>query len=59
MVEFSKYEFYNKLLGGVILFRVTLGVTWTQLKPPPLPLPQHTHTHTIDLLVVTQTSCVI
>ena len=56
MVEFSKYEFYNKLLDGVILFRVTLGVTWTQLKRP---LPQHTHTHTIDLLVVTQTSCVI
>ena len=30
MVGFSKYEFYNKLLGGVTLFRVTLGVTWTQ-----------------------------
>ena len=29
-VGFSKYEFYNKLLGGVILFRVTLGSTWTQ-----------------------------
>ena len=26
-VEFSKYEFYNKLLGDVILLRVTLGVT--------------------------------
>ena len=29
-VGFSKYEFNNKLSGGVILFRVTLGVTWTQ-----------------------------
>ena len=28
-VRFSKYEFYNKLLGGVILLRVTPGVTWT------------------------------
>ena len=27
---FSKYEFYNKLLDGIILLRVTLGVTWTQ-----------------------------
>ena len=27
MVEFSKYEFYNKLLGGVILLRVTSSVT--------------------------------
>ena len=25
---FSKYEFYNKLLGVVILLRVTPGVTW-------------------------------
>ena len=31
MVGFSKYEFYNKLLGGVTLLRVTSGVTWTQL----------------------------
>ena len=30
MVRFSKYELYNKLLGGVTLFRVTLGVSWTQ-----------------------------
>ena len=30
MVGFSKYEFYNKLLGGVILLRVTPCVTWTQ-----------------------------
>ena len=28
-VEFSKYEFYNQLLGGVILLIATLGVTWT------------------------------
>ena len=27
MVRFSKYEFYNKLLGDVTLFRVTQGVT--------------------------------
>ena len=26
-VEFSKYEFNNKFLGGVTFFRVTLGVT--------------------------------
>ena len=26
-VKFSKYEFYNKLLGGVILFRITLNIT--------------------------------
>ena len=30
IVKFSKYEFNNKLLGGVTFFRVTLGVTWTQ-----------------------------
>ena len=30
MVGFSKYELYNKLLGGMTLFRLTLGVTWTQ-----------------------------
>ena len=29
-VRFLKYEFNNKLLGGVILLRVTSGVTWTQ-----------------------------
>ena len=29
-IRFSKYEFYNKKLGGVTLFRVTLGITWTQ-----------------------------
>ena len=27
---FSKYEFNNKLLGGVTFFRVMLGVTRTQ-----------------------------
>ena len=27
MVVFSKYEFNNKLLGGVTLLRVTPGVT--------------------------------
>ena len=26
-VGFPKYEFNNKLLGGVTFFRVTLGVT--------------------------------
>ena len=26
-VEFSKYEFYNKLLGGITLLRIILGVT--------------------------------
>ena len=31
-VRFSKYEFNNKLLGGVTLLRVILGVTWTQPK---------------------------
>ena len=30
-VGFSKYEFYNKLLDGIILLRVTPSVTWTQL----------------------------
>ena len=29
-VGFSKYEFNNKLLVGVIFFRVTSSVTWTQ-----------------------------
>ena len=29
-VEISKYEFNNKLLGGVTFFRVTLCVTWNQ-----------------------------
>ena len=27
-VEFSKYEFNNKLLGGITLLRFALGVTW-------------------------------
>ena len=30
-VRFPKYEFNNKLLGGVILLRIRLGVIWTQL----------------------------
>ena len=30
MVRFSKYEFYNKLLSGVTLLKVTPGVSWTQ-----------------------------
>ena len=29
-VGFSKYEFYNKLLGGITLLRVTSGIIWTQ-----------------------------
>ena len=29
-VGFSKCAFNNKSLGGVVFFRVTLGVTWTQ-----------------------------
>ena len=28
---FSKYEFYNKLLGDVTLLRVTLGVTLSNI----------------------------
>ena len=31
MVKFLKYKFYNKLLGGVTLLKVTPGITWTQL----------------------------
>ena len=38
-VQFPKYEFNNKLLGGVTLLRVTPSVTWTQPYT-------HTHTHT-------------
>ena len=30
-VGFSKYQFNNKLFGGVTFFRVTLDVTWTKL----------------------------
>ena len=30
IVRFSKYDFNNKLLGGVTFFRVMLGVTRTQ-----------------------------
>ena len=28
-VRFSKYEFYNKLLDGVTLLKVTPDITWT------------------------------
>ena len=35
IVGFSKYEFYNKLLGDITLLRTTTGVTQTQ----------HTHTY--------------
>ena len=31
MIRFSKYELHNKLLDSVILLRVTLDITWTQL----------------------------
>ena len=41
IVGFSKYEFNNKLLDGVKLFRVTPGIIWTQ---PILPFPTHTQT---------------
>ena len=44
-VEFSKYELYNKLLVGVTLFRITLGITWTQ------PIYTHMHLHIILLLL--------
>ena len=30
MMGFSKYEFYIKLLGSIILLRVIPGVTWIQ-----------------------------
>ena len=30
-VRFSKYDFNNKLLGGVTFFRITSSVTWIQL----------------------------
>ena len=29
-IEFSNYDFYNKLLGGVTLLKVTPDITWTQ-----------------------------
>ena len=31
-MRFLKYEFNNKLLDVVTLFRITLSITWTQLK---------------------------
>ena len=30
IVGFSKYEFYNKLLDGITLLRVSPVITWTQ-----------------------------
>ena len=36
MVGFSNFELYNKLLGGVILLRVTPSVTWTRFVYSPL-----------------------
>ena len=30
-VGFSKYEFYNKLLGGIVLLRVAQSITCIQL----------------------------
>ena len=37
-IEFSKYEFNNKLLIGVTLLEITPSVTWTQ--------PTYIYTHT-------------
>ena len=31
IVEFSKYGFYNKFLGGIILLRIIPDITWTQI----------------------------
>ena len=50
MVGFSKYEFNNKLLCGVTLFKVISSVTWTQLImiiiiiPTNSPCNKYTHT---------------
>ena len=33
IVEFSKYEFYNKLLGGVTLLRLTPDVLLSNVTP--------------------------
>ena len=30
MVRFSKYEFNNKLLGGITFFKITSDITGTQ-----------------------------
>ena len=32
-MEFLKYEFYNKVLGGITLLRVTPGVTLSNVTP--------------------------
>ena len=42
-VGFSKYEFYNKLLRGVILLKVISSVTWTL---PYIYIYIYTHAHT-------------
>ena len=33
MMRFSKYEFYNKLLGGVTLLRLTPSVILSNVTP--------------------------
>ena len=33
IVRFSKYEFYNKLLGDITLLRVTPGITLSNVTP--------------------------
>ena len=42
-IGFSKYEFYNKLLGGVTLLRIIPDVTWTQ--PIYIYIYKHIHTY--------------
>ena len=36
MIRFSKYEFSKKLLGGLILLRITLGLNLTKLEAKPI-----------------------
>ena len=43
-IGFSKYEFYNKLLGGVTLLRIIPDVTWIQ--PIYIYIYINTYTHT-------------
>ena len=50
-VGFSKYKFIDKLLGGVILFRIISGVTWTQHT--------HTHTHTYIYMFISEKHIII
>ena len=42
-IGFSKYEFYNKLLGGVTLLRIIPDVTWIQ--PTYIYIYKHIHTY--------------